>query len=387
MVSFQCDGCGDTIKKPQLDKHRNRCWSTFSCIDCSTTFHGTDYKAHTSCISEAEKYQGALYKGKKGGQGGHAGNNSKPAQPAPQAAPTPAEPAAAEEPTPAPAAPAIHPSRSALLAGPEPGTKPRANRTGFPGLHPGANYPPPRVYGRPAREQQQRSTKNWATGMNGTTGGQMRSWGGSPAPEDVDPEKVAVNQKAVVDLVVPVPITVVGETEGDGEGKKKKKKRKGDKGGTGSRANSNALKKDAESAQPTTAGTTVELKTAEPTKSIAENGDAVKAVAEAPAVVIPAAPLASESTSSKSKKRKASDEADDSAESSKKTSKKLRKALSSLAATDKSVPLSTLIEKISAQVSKKKTGEVIDATGIARDIKVKFVDGAAGEEGKWVLEV
>lgn len=215
----------------------------------------------------------------------------------------------------------------------------------------------------------------------------MRSWGGSPAPEDVDPEKVAVNQKAVVDLVVPVPITVVGETEGDGEGKKKKKKRKGDKGGTGSRANSNALKKDAESAQPTTAGTTVESKTAEPTKSIAENGDAVKAVAEAPAVVIPAAPLASESTSSKSKKRKASDEADDSAESSKKTSKKLRKALSSLAATDKSVPLSTLIEKISAQVSKKKTGEVFDATGIARDIKVKFVDGAAGEEGKWVLEV
>jgi cell growth-regulating nucleolar protein len=219
----------------------------------------------------------------------------------------------------------------------------------------------------------------------------MRSWGGSPAPEDVDPEKVAVNEKAVVDLVVPVPITVVGETEGDGEGKKKKKKRKGDKGGTGSRANSNALKRDAESATPVTpaAPTVAETqKPAETTKSVV-NGDAVKAVAEAPAVVIPAATLASESTSSKSKKRKASssDIDDSTSESSKKTSKKLRKALSSLAATEKSVPLSTLIEKISAQVSKKKTGEVIDATGIARDIKVKFVDGAAGEEGKWVLEV
>ncbi|KAI5451070.1 hypothetical protein NCC49_002558 [Naganishia albida] len=383
MVSFQCDGCGDTIKKPQLDKHRNRCWSTFSCIDCSTTFHGTDYKAHTSCISEAEKYQGALYKGKKGGQGGHAGNNAKPA-----VTQTPAPAAAEPAPAPAPAAPAIHPSRSALLAGPEPGPKPRANRTGFPGLHPGANYPPPRVYGRPAREQQQRSTKNWATGMNGHTGeGPMRSWGGSPAPEDVDPAKVAVNEKAVEDLVVKVPITVTGEVEG--EGKKKKKKRKGDKGGTGSRANSNAAKKEAESAQPTT---TTGAQVAGPqsaSSAPAEQNDAVKAVAEAPAVVIPAAPLASESTSSKSKKRKATEDAaeDSSESSSKKTSKKLRKALSSLATSEKSVPLSTLIEKISEQVSKKKTGEVIDATGIARDIKVTYVDGAAGEQGKWVLEV
>ncbi|KND05056.1 uncharacterized protein SPPG_00732 [Spizellomyces punctatus DAOM BR117] len=32
---------------------------------CSTTFQGTNYRAHTSCISEAEKYQGALYKGPK----------------------------------------------------------------------------------------------------------------------------------------------------------------------------------------------------------------------------------------------------------------------------------------------------------------------------------
>ncbi|KAJ3308978.1 hypothetical protein HDV04_000583 [Boothiomyces sp. JEL0838] len=65
MVSFVCDYCQETIKKPKLDQHYNRCGSTFSCIDCSTSFQGQDYKKHNSCISEAEKYQGALYKGKK----------------------------------------------------------------------------------------------------------------------------------------------------------------------------------------------------------------------------------------------------------------------------------------------------------------------------------
>ncbi|KAJ3324771.1 hypothetical protein HDV06_006029 [Boothiomyces sp. JEL0866] len=59
------DYCQETIKKPKLDQHYNRCGSTFSCIDCSTSFQGLDYKKHNSCISEAEKYQGALYKGKK----------------------------------------------------------------------------------------------------------------------------------------------------------------------------------------------------------------------------------------------------------------------------------------------------------------------------------
>lgn len=34
-------------------------------------FQGTDYRSHTSCISEAQKYQGALYREKKGKQGLH----------------------------------------------------------------------------------------------------------------------------------------------------------------------------------------------------------------------------------------------------------------------------------------------------------------------------
>ncbi|TFL04563.1 hypothetical protein BDV98DRAFT_524733, partial [Pterulicium gracile] len=59
-------GCGDIIKKPKLDQHRTRCHSGFDCIDCSTTFHTpAEYKTHTQCISEAEKYQKSLYKGPK----------------------------------------------------------------------------------------------------------------------------------------------------------------------------------------------------------------------------------------------------------------------------------------------------------------------------------
>ena len=33
-------------------------------------FQGTDYRSHTSCMSEAQKYQGHLYRGEKKGKGG-----------------------------------------------------------------------------------------------------------------------------------------------------------------------------------------------------------------------------------------------------------------------------------------------------------------------------
>lgn len=66
MVSFSCEVCNDTVIKKKLDQHRQRCRDAyFSCIDCSTTFSGTDYRNHTQCISEAEKYEKALYKGKE----------------------------------------------------------------------------------------------------------------------------------------------------------------------------------------------------------------------------------------------------------------------------------------------------------------------------------
>jgi len=62
MVTFYCEGCGETLKKNQLEKHSFGCRGPFTCIDCSTTFHGNDHKGHTSCMTEAEKYQGKLYK-------------------------------------------------------------------------------------------------------------------------------------------------------------------------------------------------------------------------------------------------------------------------------------------------------------------------------------
>ncbi|KAM0750540.1 hypothetical protein T439DRAFT_325610 [Meredithblackwellia eburnea MCA 4105] len=72
MVSFQCNGCGDTLKKPKLDQHAGRCRNAqFTCIDCNVDFYGKDYRAHTSCISEAEKYQKSVYKGPKKNQQQH----------------------------------------------------------------------------------------------------------------------------------------------------------------------------------------------------------------------------------------------------------------------------------------------------------------------------
>ncbi|KAH9996936.1 hypothetical protein F4779DRAFT_182746 [Xylariaceae sp. FL0662B] len=66
MVSFSCEACGDVLTKKKLDPHRNRCaGSTFTCIDCMVHFPGTEYRAHTSCITEDQKYQGSLYKPKR----------------------------------------------------------------------------------------------------------------------------------------------------------------------------------------------------------------------------------------------------------------------------------------------------------------------------------
>ncbi|EXJ78656.1 hypothetical protein A1O1_09057 [Capronia coronata CBS 617.96] len=65
MVSFQCEGCGDVLTKKKLDSHRNHCrGAVFTCIDCMTTFPGTQYRTHTSCMTEDQKYQGALYREK-----------------------------------------------------------------------------------------------------------------------------------------------------------------------------------------------------------------------------------------------------------------------------------------------------------------------------------
>ncbi|BGP26827.1 zinc finger, C2H2, LYAR-type protein [Rhodotorula toruloides] len=70
MVSFSCEGCGDILKKGKLDQHAQRCRNAeYTCIDCNTTFLGTSYRSHTSCITEEEKYQKSVYKPPKGKKG------------------------------------------------------------------------------------------------------------------------------------------------------------------------------------------------------------------------------------------------------------------------------------------------------------------------------
>lgn len=67
MVSFICDACGNSVRKNQVEKHyQNACrnCSVLSCIDCGVDFPGDSYATHTSCITEAEKYQGHLYQAK-----------------------------------------------------------------------------------------------------------------------------------------------------------------------------------------------------------------------------------------------------------------------------------------------------------------------------------
>ncbi|KAJ3042925.1 hypothetical protein HDV00_006232 [Rhizophlyctis rosea] len=90
MVSFVCDYCQETLKKPKLEQHTWKCYNAqFTCIDCNTTFNGDAYKAHTSCISEAEKYQKSLYKGKKNqNQNQNQKNAPKAEQPTPKSSQT-----------------------------------------------------------------------------------------------------------------------------------------------------------------------------------------------------------------------------------------------------------------------------------------------------------
>ncbi|CAK9172362.1 unnamed protein product [Ilex paraguariensis] len=57
MVWFQCEDCGDNLKKPKLPSHFRICSATkLSCIDCGQVFGQQNVDGHTQCITEAEKY-------------------------------------------------------------------------------------------------------------------------------------------------------------------------------------------------------------------------------------------------------------------------------------------------------------------------------------------
>ncbi|KAF9612575.1 hypothetical protein IFM89_002171 [Coptis chinensis] len=57
MVWFQCEDCGENLKKPKLANHFRMCSANkLSCIDCGQTFGQQSVQSHTQCITEAEKY-------------------------------------------------------------------------------------------------------------------------------------------------------------------------------------------------------------------------------------------------------------------------------------------------------------------------------------------
>ncbi|XP_022091720.1 cell growth-regulating nucleolar protein-like isoform X2 [Acanthaster planci] len=65
MVFFTCHSCGECVKKAHVEKHYlTECHSceVLSCMDCGKDFVGNDYKYHTKCISENEKYGGKDYR-------------------------------------------------------------------------------------------------------------------------------------------------------------------------------------------------------------------------------------------------------------------------------------------------------------------------------------
>lgn len=60
MVFFTCNICGESVKKPAVEKHyQTRCrgkTKNVSCMDCLKDFYEEEYVAHIKCISEAQKY-------------------------------------------------------------------------------------------------------------------------------------------------------------------------------------------------------------------------------------------------------------------------------------------------------------------------------------------
>lgn len=110
MPNFLCDRCQASLKKAQVAFHH--CGGSFSCTDCGKTFFGMEYKAHTSCISEAEKYQKTMFhaKGTKREKKPLAVSPvvvDSPASPSPSASPAPSNsPAASSSPPPASPSPA-----------------------------------------------------------------------------------------------------------------------------------------------------------------------------------------------------------------------------------------------------------------------------------------
>jgi hypothetical protein len=67
MVSFVCSNCQQTLKKQKIASHGcHNCH--FDCLDCAVEFNYDTYQAHSSCITEVQKFQKHLVKPAKPAQ-------------------------------------------------------------------------------------------------------------------------------------------------------------------------------------------------------------------------------------------------------------------------------------------------------------------------------
>lgn len=75
MVFFTCNHCGESLKKPMVEKHYThfKCRNApyfLTCVDCLKDFSGNEYRDHTKCISESEKYSAKGFVAKPDGNKG-----------------------------------------------------------------------------------------------------------------------------------------------------------------------------------------------------------------------------------------------------------------------------------------------------------------------------
>lgn len=284
----------------------------------------TYFRGHTSCISEAEKYQGALYKGTKKvcivflSQWFflliHVVQEQTRSQPQSLTPVSEAEPVAS--------APSIHPSRLQQMTSSSSdnhrgGFQDRGNR----GMRGGRGG-----YQNRGGFNPNRGERSYASAMNKLESAVgMRSWG-SPAITETASENLEVREEP-------------GEKKDE-----KKRKKKGDKGGTGSRANS----KNARSEEPSSAPP----ETLEPKSKKRKIGDTdIVDDLENPSPAVSIEPISS------------------------KTIKRLKKRLSKLEE-KKEMSLRELVDSL--QKDEKKA---VEAAEIMRGIKISFRDGS------WVLNV
>ena len=52
MVWFECSDCGETVKKPKVQQHLQRCSaSQLTCVDCSQSFGRHNVQVHLALVT------------------------------------------------------------------------------------------------------------------------------------------------------------------------------------------------------------------------------------------------------------------------------------------------------------------------------------------------